>query len=305
MKIALIAGWVMLAVEVGIATMMATGADGGDAAGQGMAKGFAMLAAPFLLIAAGLLTWAQLTGHPWGVWGGTAIVGAPIGVALLVSLPNLVPNFGRLIYSAQAGSFADSRLTRIAGAIRKNEFERERELVKAGPVDWTARDRHEKTLLDIALEHNADPYVPKGSRVEGLRILLEAGARPDGKQMAFALGTELTSLEALLEAGADVNAKDDDGTPIAFLGYVTPEKMAVLLKYGVDVNATDPDPLHDQRSLLMHHVDGANWDVARMLRDHGANLNYRTPGGMTLERMLKDRDNEYTRQFASEIGILR
>lgn len=296
MKVALIAGWVLLAVEIGIVSLMATGHDGGDAAGQGMAKGFAMLAAPFLVVAAGLLLWGQLTGHPWGVWGGTGIVGVPCAVAVALLLPNLVPNFGRILYQAQAGSFADSRLTRIADAIRKDDFARERELLQAGPVDWSAQDRHGKTLLDIALEHK---------RAEGLRILLEAGARPNDRHMVYAMGTEATSLEVLLAGGGNWNAVDEDGTPLAFLGYVTPEKLEILIRHGLDVNATDPAPARDRRSLLIHHIEAGQWDVARLLVERGANLNYRTPGGVTAMAMLERQDNAFARRFAAEVGIVR
>ncbi|MDZ7630331.1 MAG: hypothetical protein U5K74_02940 [Gemmatimonadaceae bacterium] len=76
----MIASWVVLALEVIVVVMRFVQKNmGDDAAGRGVATGFAMLLAPVVLIAGGLLLWSSFGGPKAACWVGfcTAGVVAP------------------------------------------------------------------------------------------------------------------------------------------------------------------------------------------------------------------------------------
>jgi ankyrin repeat protein len=80
------------------------------------------------------------------------------------------------------------------------------------------------------------------------------------------------STKLLIEAGADVNAKDLDGTPI--LIHTTwnnrTEAARLLIEAGADVNAKDE--LRDGNSILFSALINKSPDVARLLLENGADI---------------------------------
>ena len=92
----------------------------------------------------------------------------------------------------------------------------------------------------------------------------------------------LAEVKLLLDAGADVNAMDNDGeTPLhiaSYKGYIEITKL--LLDRGADVNARD---LWKQfgRTPLHFAAWGGNSEIARLLLDKGADINAKRWDGFT------------------------
>jgi ankyrin repeat protein len=113
--------------------------------------------------------------------------------------------------------------------------EMEREILRYHPK-LEARDREGKTALFAAGEyHNSDA---DGARVQCVRLLVEAGADvnardSDGNTPLHEIF--LTDVEAeLLKHGADVNARNNDGeTPI--FTTVDDDAIPLFIKYGADL----------------------------------------------------------------------
>lgn len=134
-------------------------------------------------------------------------------------------------------------------------------------LDWaTARAQLDQMKLLIAfgsdtnsmditgrttILHAVDSY-----SVEALRIVLEAGARPDPKIPEGLLrGSPLTS--------ACLNS--------------LPSMVSLLLKFGADIDAPNPEGL----TALHSAVISQNTDCARILLEQGANLGYIAANGRT------------------------
>ncbi len=109
--------------------------------------------------------------------------------------------------------------------------------------------------------------------VHEVRTLVEAGADVNGRQDAtgwtilmHAVTREI--VEALLEAGADVNARDKLGNTAlisaSWEGYV--EIVPVLLEAGADLDARN----EEDKSALMGAIDQEHAEIVQMLKDAGA-----------------------------------
>jgi len=117
---------------------------------------------------------------------------------------------------------------------------------------------------------------------------------------------DLDGVQAELDKGADVNAKDDDGrTPLNYAAYTGQKEIAeLLIKKGADVNAKDEDggtPLHqaftrEVAELLIaegadvNAKDMSGWtplnqafnkEIAELLIDKGADVNAKRDDGKT------------------------
>jgi hypothetical protein len=98
MKIAVIAGWILLVIEgLIIASMVIQPNMGDDAAGRGMARGFAVVLGPVLLLAAALFVWGQRGGPRVAFWAGFAIMAIPL---MVIVKNNVVGTFNSLDIAA-------------------------------------------------------------------------------------------------------------------------------------------------------------------------------------------------------------
>ena len=131
----------------------------------------------------------------------------------------------------------------------------------------------------------------KGTAKE-IRAALKKGANPnamaEGTESA-AVGTALMWAAAanenpevisiLLEAGADLNAKDEDGrTALMWAAENTPEVVSVLLRAGADINVRDN---YGSTVLIRAAQNCENPDVITVLVEAGADVNAKNNDGDT------------------------
>jgi ankyrin repeat protein len=100
----------------------------------------------------------------------------------------------------------------------------------------------------------------------------------------------VAQVQQAIKAGADVNARDEDGeTPLMYAaGYNTnPDVLSVLIKAGADLNARDYE---GETPLMFAAENNTNPDVLSVLIEAGVDVNARDKDGVT-PLMLAARHN--------------
>lgn len=102
-----------------------------------------------------------------------------------------------------------------------------------------------------------------------------AGGQQQKELMAAAWEGDVRRMEALINAGADVNARDQDlGTPLVAASYSgDPEAVRLLLERGAEVDAKDGEGL----TPLMNASLNGRAEVVRLLLAKGADVNAVSP----------------------------
>ncbi len=126
-----------------------------------------------------------------------------------------------------------------------------------------------------------------GPKADYIRILIEAGADVTAKDNYgrtpllhaarwFDEATPPEIVTLLIDAGADVNAKDDDGqTPLLFAaGSSSPEVVTLLIEAGADVNAKGNDGSTPR-------MVASTPEIITLLIEAGADVNAKDNSGRT------------------------
>ncbi|HEX4139284.1 MAG TPA: M56 family metallopeptidase [Candidatus Methylacidiphilales bacterium] len=149
------------------------------------------------------------------------------------------------------------------------------------------------TDLNVQLAH----AVGQGD-LAAVQMLIAQGADPktklsDGSTLLFHAGSPQVA-EILLQHGADVNARDNQG--VAVINYVcrnggkqAAQMVSVLLSHGADPNTRDGEL---GETPLMDAMDAATVDV---LGEHGADLTAKTTDGMPGYIFARDNPPDYFR----------
>jgi hypothetical protein len=312
MKIAVIVGWILLVIEAALVLSMFIQPNiGDDAAGRGMARGFAIILGPILLLASALFIWGQRGGPRFAFWAGFAVMAIPLAFIIknqvVGGFNSLELSRGRALY----GKFEDARLTKLARAIEAEDTTAVRTIIAEGPIDFSARSRRGRTILGRAIEFaNSHDSSPKA--LESVRLLLEAGGKPlpnviepefyqgdlDAHLVvAFVFGgnsrNTVPLLDMILAAGADPNTRNYEGQPLYFSTYATVPKLEVLAKHGADFSAletTRTDRAGYTGAMSMAEL--GDWEIVSFLLDHGVRADYVAPDRNSLEKIIALKQKE-------------
>ncbi|MGO9568508.1 MAG: ankyrin repeat domain-containing protein [Desulfomonilaceae bacterium] len=137
-----------------------------------------------------------------------------------------------------------------------------------------------------------------------VKDILSQGANPnynDGNTFNVlsraVLGQRGDIAKHLIDHGADVNQRNDDGTtPLMIAGFVSRnwlQLIAFLLNRGADINAVD----RDGRTILMRAIRFGFYDQARFLIERGADTSVKDRYGKTALDLLKGVRSEADRDL--------
>ncbi len=309
MKLLTILGWIAFALEAAFVAMLFWQRNmGDDAAGRGMATGFAIVLAPIVLVAGGLFWWGQRGGPAQVLWLGLAILLAPAAFGLARFGSGMFGKLDRALGRAQFGRFDDPHLTGIARAIDQDDVAAIERLVVEKPTDFEARDRVGHTLLGHAIHRVIEDW-GSAQHVPAVRALLKAGAPPamdalsPGRTQAsvsehdlvyhlFGVGHEgaVAALDAILDAGAKPDTVDEDGRPILFSSYARLPALEVLARHGANLKLLDSRSDQLGWTPLMHWARMRSWDLALFFLRHGVPQDYTAPDGRNLRNILDEVD---------------
>lgn len=281
---------------------------GDDAAGRGLATGWAMILAVPLLLAGGLLAWGTWGHQKAAFWVGFALVLSPVAFGAINRGGQALKGVRRAAARAEHGHFADGRLTRLARAIDRADTSEVRALLARGAPDFAARDRYGHTILGHALHRVVEDFYGN-ARSEPVRLLLEAGAPPrldvlsaertaasisahDAVFHLFAVHSPgaLAALELMLAAGADPNRPDEDGRPLYFSTYTTRAALEVLARHGADFRRLDTRPDRTGWTALMSAAHLHSWPEALFFLEQGVPADHVAPDGASLATILAEED---------------
>lgn len=312
MRLAVITGWILLIVEASIVAWLFLMRNmGDDAAGRGMARGFAMLLGPIVLLAAALFVWGQRGGPRAAFWVGFGIMTIPLVLIVINMTRGTLRSVNLAAGKAQFGKFDDGKLTRLARAIEKDDTAAVRALIAEGGLDFEARSRRGRTILGRAVEHATGSYAAP-SAVEVVRMLMAAGAKPITNAIepeayqgdldahllvAYVFGgnsaNTIPLLDLLLSAGADPNTRNYEGQPLYFSTYSSIPKLEVLAKYGADF--TSPDTTRSDRdgwTAAMFAAELGEYEQALFFLDHGVSPTQVAPDGTSLKTIVAAKEGQ-------------
>ena len=312
MKFAVILGWILLVIEGAIiAGMFIQPNMGDDAAGRGMARGFAVILGPVLLVAAALFLWGQRGGPRAAFWIGFGVMAIPLAVIIRNTVSGKLRSLDIAAGKSLYGKFDDARLTKLARAIEKEDTAAVRTLIAEGPIDFKARSRRGRTILGRAVEY-ASTYEASPAALEPVRMLLAAGAKPIPNAIepefyqgsldahlliAYVFGAGFRNtiplLDLLLDAGADPNMRNYEGQPLYFSTYMSLPKLEALARHGADFTALETTRTDRQGYTgAMFAAELGEWDIVRFMLDHGVKADHVAPDRNTLGKIMAEKQEE-------------
>lgn len=176
-------------------------------------------------------------------------------------------------------------ITRRSRLVAPTKSELETRLRKENDA-WSQEDdtpdylREMRAVQEKLIRDQFVAWIDRPTYLAMLDALLEAGAQPDARWdngITMLMWAEADDSEVLLRAGADVGARDSSGSS-ALHRARTPAKIRMLVAHGADVNALKmPPPGNEnewastplQSALLLSSLDGL--DRARTLLELKAN----------------------------------
>ncbi len=133
-----------------------------------------------------------------------------------------------------------------------------------------------------------------------MRMLLDAGAKPDPGLISALWNVDYDSVELLLEAGADIRHPAVDDTLSELVQYGTYNMARFLIDRGADVNGVD-----DHRGRTALHwaaVRGAGKEFVSYLLDQGADPAITDQDGATALDIARDRKRKTIVSMLQERG---
>jgi hypothetical protein len=174
--------------------------------------------------------------------------------------------------------YEDSKLKKFAGAIASLDEKRVREI--APQVDINTVGSLGLTPLKFAIE-NVDRAKAEqvAASIQMIHLLLSLGAKPDSALPKACGASHEETVGILLDAGADPNYKDEEGTPAFF--FCNLNALNLLATKGCDFNALNASG----ESVLINAATFSRWDKILFFLDHGVQ-DRPTPNGKTAASMV-------------------
>lgn len=302
----LIISWVLFGFDFLLIAMLAyTKNAGDDAAGRGVATGYAVVLGAIMLVAGGLLLWGSFGGPKLAFWVGFCAVAAPAVFGGYSVLNNTLESMAYARDEAQYGKFDDARLTTLARAIDRNDTATVRTLLAKQPPDWKARDARNHTIFGHAIYVAIKDY--GAANVASVKLLIDAGAPVTNDVLApHATQTSITDhnlvyhlyymhnasanaiLELVLAKGLSPNQMDEDGRPIYFSIYTTRAALDILARHGADFTLLDSRADRLKQNALMNSVALEKWPEALFFLERGLSPDYAAPDGRTARTLLAE-----------------
>lgn len=253
-----------------------------------------MLVLPCIFLGASMLLFLRAT---LPVWRGLALLLALSPLIVVVAMRgieaaklsvNTDPQ-GRLTYF-RAGPMRD-----MATAISRNDAATVASL--APHVNLNARGYSGMTLLMSAFRQLRK--TPEQLDVVRTLIKAGADPNEGTDELPLAMAIQISAstgpepVMLLLEAGAKPNAKNYFGTPIYFAATGRPislEILKALLDHGADLNAKG----RQGRNVVFEAATSPNWKAVLLLIQRGADWKQiRTPDGLTFRDMVESHNRVY------------
>ncbi|MEQ1689791.1 MAG: hypothetical protein ABMA00_00790 [Gemmatimonas sp.] len=299
-------GWIFVAIDFIAAAGLALSRDTGDAASRGLGTGLGTALAALGAVAALLLWVGRAPERALLVIVGSVLAAAPVALAVTLTVsrqglgliyPSMRTRKVPLEPSPQY-AYPDAAGREAAIALVMNDYAKLDTLLRATPApDLSARDERGQSLVGLA----TSVAVSDGGRLvelDGLRLLLAAGARPrpddygrDESLLELVARARSdharAALEMLLDAGLSPDAPMNDGRSVLFHPYLNPNAARVLLARGIDRTVHDTRGGATDWSPVTYQADLKNWAAALVLLEGGVPQDHATPPGSVMARVIK------------------
>jgi ankyrin repeat protein len=283
---------------------ISTNSSGMDAAGRGMAKGFAVIGFVAVIVL-GLLNLIDLKIIRFIV---LILFLVPILFALRNGFLMVKRNTINKKGFAHAQYFTDPHLKKIVVAADKFDLDEMNRLLDEDDSKINVLGKNQETLLGIVARNASYNFSENGLPM--VKMLLDRGADPNinapekGTILAeVAMNSSFELFKLLLDSGADPNGKDEHGVALLYKLVkdeyrVDLQKLELLLR---DYHA-DPNAVFGQEgwtlnfSALLFAASAHQWEACKMLIEYGANTDFKPPSEMDFWFYLKNAEEEYARQ---------
>jgi hypothetical protein len=284
--------WAVVAVEAlffVIAFVLTANESGHSDGGKEMSLGF-QIGVPFLILGVACL-----------IYWKTHSPALHVVLLLLVSVPLVLlaahwMRTSAVESDAEAGGwvFEDPSLKQFLAAVSNLDEKKVREMAlrvdvnAAGESGWTPLKWAVKNVVDAG-----NKMQPTAPGIAMVRLLLSLGAKPDPALSNACASNHGEVTGILLDAGANPNYKEEDGTPAFFscLKWARSgelESLRLLAAKGADFNALDPK---GEGALLMAAIF-SKWDSALFLLEQGVKDAPAPDGKTALAQVTKAMENQ-------------
>jgi ankyrin repeat protein len=288
--------WLFVCVDVAALGLMFV--LGLAAAAPSHTSGFAvasyMLVVPGLLIAAAILLFARASSP---LLRGAALLLAASPVLVIVALRG-IEGAKLSVNSDPQGNltyFREGPLRDIATAISRNDAGAVTALVPK--VDVNSKGYRDSTLLLLALRQLRT--TPDQIEVLRTLVKAGANPNLGADELPLELALQVSSKTGpepallLLGAGANPNARNQFGTPVFFAAIgrmMGINLLKALLDRGAEVNAKD----RQGQTALFHAATSPNWKAALMLLERGADpKQVRSLSGLPFQEMVESHNVKF------------
>lgn len=192
--------------------------------------------------------------------------------------------------------YDDSRMKSFVAAVARLNETKVRQLAPGIDVDKPGANG--VTPLRFAIEQVDRPgQTPEqtAARIEMIRVLLSLGAKADRALPTACRSPHSESMQVLLDAGANPNAKDEEGSPAFFACLSAPsgglQSLHMLAAKGADFNALDGEGI----GVLIRAATFSEWEAMLYFLEQGvkdtSKLNGKNAAAMINQAIVDDKQN--------------